>query len=182
MNGNEGYAKAKQILSEQFGQSYIVTTAHMKKVLNRTPLRPNDGEALWDLARDMRKCEIVLSQMGYAADMNSSDNLLRIQQLLPIHLQSEWAKRAHRLMKRGIAPNFQMMTDFVEEGAQLSSNMFGQNINKGKAQLPKTGKPSGPKRTTLTTQGGRKNNSQHGQNIAKKCPCCSGSHDLASCQ
>ena len=99
LNAKEGYAKAKQILSEQFGQSYIVTTAHMKRVLNRTPLRPNDGEALWDLARDMRKCEIVLSQMGYSADLNSSDNLLHIQQLLPIHLQSEWAKQAHGLMK-----------------------------------------------------------------------------------
>ena len=178
----QGYCKAKQILQDQFGQSFQVTAAHMTKVLNRQPIKPNDGAALWDLTRDMRKCEMVLSQMGFQADMNSSANLLQIQKLLPVHLQAEWAKRAHQLMKRGILPSFTGMTDFIEEGAQLSSNMFGQNINKGKAQLQKTGKPSGMRRTTLTTQGGKTNNSQHGQNVTKKCPCCSGSHDLASCQ
>ena len=90
----EGYCKAKQILQDQFGQSFQVTTVHMTKVLNRQPIKPNDGAALWDLTRDMRKCEMVLSQMGFQADMNSSANLLQIQKLLPVHLQAEWAKRA----------------------------------------------------------------------------------------
>lgn len=97
----------------------------MQKVLNRQPLRPNDGAAMWDLSRDMRRCEMVLSQMGFLADMDSTDNLLHIQQLLPIHLQSEWTKRAHRMMKQGIAPSFRVMVDFVEEAAQLGTNMFG---------------------------------------------------------
>eukprot|EP00057_Strongylocentrotus_purpuratus_P002697 XP_003725052.1 PREDICTED: uncharacterized protein LOC100888496 [Strongylocentrotus purpuratus] len=171
----EGYSTAKQILAEQFGQSFCVTTAHMHKVLNRQPLRPNDGAAMWDLARDMRRCEMVLSQMGFSADMDSTDNLLRIQQLLPIHLQSEWAKRAHRMMKQGIAPNFRMMVDFVEEAAQLGTNMFGQNIGKQKAPPPPKGKPSGSYRTTLNTQGKGSDMSE------EKCPCCSKLHDLQSC-
>ncbi|XP_054752108.2 uncharacterized protein LOC129257739 [Lytechinus pictus] len=185
LDAGTGYNKAKEILSEQFGQSFLVTTAHINKVLNRQPIRPNDGAALWDMARDMRRCEIVLSQMGYSADMNSSDNLLKIQQLMPIHMQSEWAKRAHNMMRNRIAPNFSMMVEFVEQGAQLSSNMFGRNIGKAKPASPKTtGKSNAPKRVFSTQAVG---STQAAEQTSKKpglktCPCCSGSHHLGACK
>ncbi|XP_072181493.1 uncharacterized protein [Diadema setosum] len=84
--GLEGYKKAREILHDQFGQPFLVTTAHVMKVLSRQQIRPNNGAALWDLTRAMRRCEMVLSRMGFRADTDSSDNLLRIQQLLPRHI------------------------------------------------------------------------------------------------
>ncbi|XP_072164399.1 uncharacterized protein [Diadema setosum] len=177
--GPEGYRKAREILHDQFGQPFLVTTAHMRKVLSREQIRPNDGAALWDLTRAMRRCEMVLSHMGFQADMDSSDNLLRIQQLLPMHMQAEWAKRAHTMMKQRVSPTFSMMADYIEECAQLSSNMFGQNIGKGKTTTPKDGKKfaSSVKRTTLTTQG-----QSPKQASQWRCTCCSQSHSLTSCQ
>ncbi|KAJ8049158.1 hypothetical protein HOLleu_01773 [Holothuria leucospilota] len=55
MQPGEGYAMAKMILADQFGQSYMVSKALLDKVLNWEPLRANDGVGLWDLARQIRK-------------------------------------------------------------------------------------------------------------------------------
>ncbi|XP_071491771.1 uncharacterized protein [Diadema antillarum] len=185
----EGYQKAREILADQFGQSYQVSHAHMKKVLSRQQIRPNDGDALWDLARDMKRCHMVLSQRGYGADMNSSDNLLSIQQLLPLHLQAEWAKRAHSMMCKGVVPNFEVMTAFVEESAKLATNMFGQNI--GKALKPnaniKSPKPKASNEMmSFATQGsGSKftppSSASSEKKFERKCQCCQGSHDILFC-
>ncbi|XP_072168946.1 uncharacterized protein [Diadema setosum] len=175
--GSEGYQRARQILHDQFGQSFQVTTAHMKKVLNRQQIRPNDGNALWDLARAMRRCEMVLSHMGYRADMDSSGNLLQIQQLMPVYMQTEWAKRAHNMMKRGITPTFNMMADYVEECAQLANNMFGRNIGSGKGTTQRDHKTGTTRRTALSTQA-----QPQGQRLQTKCPCCSQMHNLDVCK
>ncbi|XP_033102416.1 uncharacterized protein LOC117105400 [Anneissia japonica] len=71
---SQGYAQAKLILKEQFGQPHLIARAHLKKVLNRPQIRPNDGPGMWDLGRDMRRCQTVLEQMSYSADMNSFRN------------------------------------------------------------------------------------------------------------
>ncbi|KAJ8035402.1 hypothetical protein HOLleu_22625 [Holothuria leucospilota] len=92
MDAAAGYKKAREILYDQFGQPHNVTHALIGKILNREPIQPNDGQNLWDLARQMRTCEIILNQLRHVANMNSTDTLLKIQQLLPIYLQSEWAK------------------------------------------------------------------------------------------
>ena len=73
-----GYQKAFEILAEQFGQPHLVMHALLHKVTSQRQIRPNDGNALWDLTRDLRKCQITLSQLGYNADMNSSRNLLKV--------------------------------------------------------------------------------------------------------
>ncbi|XP_030828101.1 uncharacterized protein LOC115919169 [Strongylocentrotus purpuratus] len=185
MAPSEGYAEARRILREQFGQPYVVATAHMKKVLNRAPLRPNDGTAMWDLCRDMQRCQMVLGQMGYTADMNSSDNLLHIQQLLPVHLQSQWAIKAHQMMEGSTVPSFEHMAKFIENSAKLANNMFGQNIGRSSSvKVDKSGGRPKPdtRRTTLTTQGkGEYKTLRQDRQPAKGCPCCTRQHDLKEC-
>ncbi|KAJ8032089.1 hypothetical protein HOLleu_25508 [Holothuria leucospilota] len=160
MDAAAGYKKAREILYDQFGQPHNVTHALIGKILNREPIKPNDGQNLSDLARQMRTCEITLNQLGYVANMNSTDTLLKIQQLLPIYLQSEWAKKAHSMTKNKVEPNFTHMTEFLEQAAHIASNMYGQNIRKNSKNMDKTVKgrrtkssanpPS--KVTTLATQ------------------------------
>ncbi|XP_033118774.1 uncharacterized protein LOC117118312 [Anneissia japonica] len=151
LGGSEGYAEAKRILKEEFGQAHVIAKAHLSKVLNRPQVRPNDGKGLWDLARDMRRCQTVLSQMCYSADMNSSETLLRIQQLLPIHLQMKWAKKAYAMMEKLTTPDFKCMSSFVEEVAKLANNMYGQNIGGSYPKNTPKWKPNSKGITSLTT-------------------------------
>ncbi len=110
-----GYKQALCKLYDQFGRNYIVAGAHIAKVVDRTPTGSGDGGSLWDLARDIRRCLMMLTQMGYTADMSATDNLLKIQCLLPVYLQSKLANVAHKLMETKVVPNFSHMTNFVEE-------------------------------------------------------------------
>ena len=130
-----------------------MANAHLDKIFKHSQVKPNDHAGLWDLARDMKRCGMVLSQMEYLADVNSSETLLKIQQLLPIHLQAEWARRAHTMIVRCIVPTFELMTTFIEDSGQLASNIFGRNIGKA---FPKNDKAvknkTGSKGTTFATQ------------------------------
>ena len=125
-----GYRRAVDILRDQFGQPHVICHSLLEKVLNRPQIRPNDGVALWALARVMRKCQITVEQMGYGANLDSTDTLLKIQHILPIYLQSGWATRAYDVIVSGVDPRFLHMVEFVEKAAKSANSMYGANIGK----------------------------------------------------
>ncbi|XP_071834278.1 uncharacterized protein [Apostichopus japonicus] len=186
MEPTEGYQRARDILAKQYGQPHVVAHALIKQVLNRAQLKPNDAKELSDLARSMRKCEITLSQTGYLADLHSSDTLLKVQKLLPMYMQSDWAKRAQSNMLRGIVPNFRHITEFVEEYVQVANSIYGRNMGtqvKETKQLPRGVKypmNGGRRLTTLTTQSSQRETYVY--KVAWKCPCCSQRHSLDACK
>ncbi|KAJ8034141.1 hypothetical protein HOLleu_20860 [Holothuria leucospilota] len=180
MGSTEGYKKAREILSDQFGQPHIIAQSLLSKVLERKPVKAHDGVALWEIARDMRKCEVVVEQMNYSANLNNTDTLLGIQLLLPIHLQSEWAKQAQRLIQSGVEPRFVHLTEFVERSARAANNVFGKNISKWNKPSTETYRPKGksgnnlPRRATFATVGKEES--------AVRCYCCSQGHLLHVCK
>ncbi|XP_033114327.1 uncharacterized protein LOC117114746 [Anneissia japonica] len=175
---SQGYAQAKLILKEQFGQPHLIARAHLKKVLNRPQIRPNDGTGIWDLGRDMRRCQTVLEQMSYSADMNSSDTLLKVQQLLPLYLQTKWAKKAQSVMEADMAPDFKDMTTFIEEAARLANNMFGQNMGKSPRREQVQPIKSKSARSTFAVRG---EDVRKQDTSTAKCPACLGEHQLEKC-
>ncbi|XP_063962490.1 uncharacterized protein LOC135155922 [Lytechinus pictus] len=181
MPSDEGYKKARSILASQYGQPHVISQARLAKVLNRSPIKPNDGNSLRELAREMSSCRITLEQMGHTANMNATDNLLKIQGILPTQLQARWAERANGLFLAGIEPNFAHLTEFIERQAMVANNLFGKNIGQGHKAA--TGKAhdkqgsGGKKWTTLSTFG----NEEEGKVSKRKCPCCSKIHDLETC-
>ena len=186
MHPFDGYNRARQILGQQFGQPHVITHALIKKVVGRQQLKPNDAKSISDLARDMRRCQITLQQMGYTADLNASDTLLKVQQLLPIHLQSKWADRAQNLIVAGMEPHFGHLTDFIEKAAVVANTMYGKNIGRNDKDLPRPFQQKGQQRfagrrgvTSLSTQATQ---GQDGQARQWKCQCCEGTHKLATCR
>ena len=97
---NAGYRKAQEILYHQ----HIVAHAHIAKIV--------EG----------------LAQMGYKADVNGSDNLIKVMKRVPVHLQSKWADRAGSLTQAGVEPNFWHLAEFVEEKALLANTMYGRAV------------------------------------------------------
>lgn len=172
-----GYSRARVILQDQFGRNYIVARAHLEKVTDRSSLRATDSQALWDLARDMRRCQMTTSQMGYSADMSTTDTLLKIQHLLPVHLQSRWASRAQSLMEGSVMPNFSHLTDFIEDSAKVASNVFGKNVGRPGQTEKKAPAKFRPKGSSFNTSG-RTGKSKE----LSSCPCCSEVHELEKCR
>jgi len=179
---DEGYSRARKILANQFGQPHVISHARLKKVLNRPQIRPNDGHGLCELAREMSACQITLEQMGHTADMNSGDNLLKIQGILPVQLQARWADRAEGLLTHGVEPSFRHMADFVDRQAKVANNLYGKNVGQGmkpaSVRPPNRPSSSGKRATTLSTGKGDKQNA----NSKSECPCCAERHELTECR
>ncbi|KAJ8044946.1 hypothetical protein HOLleu_07851 [Holothuria leucospilota] len=187
IRSGSSFKVAKGILAQQFGQNHQVTQALLEKVLEREQIKPNDGKALWDLARQMRKCHITLQELGQTANLNSSDTLLKVQRLLPLYLQSKWANTAFLLLNGGVQPQFSHMTEYIEQSAQVANNVYGQNIGKGKLKgyekLPQ-GQMSRAS-SKLPHQKGLALSTSTQHESAKRsqvnCLLCNGSHCLSQC-
>ena len=76
----------------------------------------------------MQNCALTLVQMGYEADVNSADNLVKVVKRLPVHLQSKWADRAGSLALAGTEPTFMDLSAFVEEKALLANTTYGRIV------------------------------------------------------
>ncbi|KAL9984440.1 hypothetical protein ACROYT_G006731 [Oculina patagonica] len=185
----QGYMKTQEILFHRFGQKHIVAHAHIAKIAEGPQLKNTDVTGLSDLSVQMQNCAVTLVQMGYEADVNCSDNLVKIVKRLPIHLQSKWADRAGTLTLAGIEPTFTHLAGFVEEKALLANTMYGRIVGstpdkeRGSKPLSKV-KPPSSKGSTFATQsevvaGG----AQVGATPALAiCPLCFGQHSLSKCE
>ena len=75
-DAQQGYRKAQEILLQRFGQKDIIAHAHIAKLVQGPQLKATDIAGLSDLSLQMQNCALTLDQMGYEADVNSSDNLI----------------------------------------------------------------------------------------------------------
>ena len=184
-NKDEAYKKAQEILRTRYGQRHVIAHAYINRLISGPQLKPSDSSGLSELSLQMQNCQLTLGNMGFQADINSSDNLVKVVKRLPIHLQSRWADRAGALILQDKEPNFEHLAKFVEERASLANTMYGQII--GTSPERDSNKPkhtrhpqynSSVKATTLMTN--TKITHDERKSIPK-CPLCSDSHRLTRC-
>ena len=125
----EGYAKARSILREMFGQTHIIAASHIDRVTKGGPIKEFQSEKLLQLARDMENCQMNLSSLGFHADINSRGNLSAVVLRLPRYLRSEWAKEAQNSRDQGNEPDFSRLTKFVVKKAKLANTEYGRLIS-----------------------------------------------------
>ena len=185
-----GYEKAQEILSQRFGRKHVIARAHIAKIVDGPQLKATDVVGLSDLSVEMQNCALTLIQMGYEADINSSDKLVKIMRRLPVHLQSKWANTAGQLTLRGIEPTFSHLAKFVEERATLANTMYGELVGSTPEKERRIKQP--PKEKTadhrreaksFATQIGTGDGSHtNATSPVSSCPLCSGQHWLAKCE
>lgn len=124
----QGYRKAQEILFHRLGQKHIIAHTHITKTVEGPQIKNRDVTGLSDLSVEMQNCALTLVQMGYEADVNSSDNLVKVVKCLPVHLQSKWADRAGSLTLAGMEPTFMDLAGFVEEKALLANTTYGRIV------------------------------------------------------
>ena len=183
----EGYLRAKQILQENFGRPHIITRTYIERLVNGPRLASGDSRGLVNLAREMEKCEITLSKLGFNSDINNTDNLKRIVSRLPVHVQGRWADKADMLLQEEMRePDFSDLSKFIKKRARVASSVYGLELSKdanparfsrfGHSQYTKSKpglrKPAYGKSTVYSTSG----------KTLRKCWCCSGQcPSLAQC-
>jgi len=125
---SEGFREAENILRKRYGRPHVIAHAYIEELTGGPQLKRDDVEALSKLSLRMTKCKIALKQMGYQADLNNSESLLKITRRLPMHLRAKWAERADVILELGDEPNFDHLTTFIERNARVATNMYGQDM------------------------------------------------------
>ena len=188
-NKDEAYKKAKDILHTRYGQKHVIAHAYINRLVNGPQLRSTDNAGLSELALQMQNCQLTLGTMGFEADINSSDNLVKIVKRLPVHLQSKWADKAGTLIQNGKEPRFDHLVKFVEERSTLANTMYGQLVGSSPDKDNSTKhKPARPptsiqrRATTFTTTSSNGNSQDTPKNLIQNCPLCSSPHKLTRCE
>ena len=198
LNPEVGYFRALEILQQTYGRPHVISHSYIDELVNGPALKPNDFRGLGKLALQMQQCEITLNQLGYSADMNNSENLLRIARRSPLHLRAKWAERADSYIQMGLEPKFTQLCDFIQNRARVASSVYGKDLEKPKDMMgPKkvnTGVSSRQSGKTFATRvDGNKNSLSAGgankgssNKFAPKhllpCQMCGGNHSVWECQ
>ena len=86
---SEGYKRARSILYSQYGRPHVIARSYIDKLVDSPQIRASGMDGLSRLALEMQKCEITLSKLGFASDVDNTENLRRNVKRLPMHLRAK---------------------------------------------------------------------------------------------
>lgn len=123
----EGFDKAISILSKQFGSKHTIARAYLDGLRNGPRIAANDVEALVKFASELDTTNMVLSQLNYTCDLNSSDTIHACVKRLPFYLGNDWVKKAAKIsLNRFRDPSFADLVTFVKTHAEVANTYYGR--------------------------------------------------------
>ncbi len=100
MEPSAGYAKAKQMLKEFFGDDYLIAEAYIKEALDWPTIKPEDGAALQSFALFLTGCSNTMTDISYMEDLDNTANIKALTNKLPYKLKETWRKYACDLQEQ----------------------------------------------------------------------------------
>ena len=136
MDPEQGYARARRLLKQRFGDSHTITELQIKK-LNEGGPRVN----LQEYADELLDCYESLKALGALQEMDAQRNLLAMITRLPMHFQSKWQDHVFDLKSReNRRPLLKDVVKFVDRTAAVVSDpVYGSaSIRSKRAEKPTT--------------------------------------------
>ena len=162
MDPEQGYARARRLLEQRFGDKHTITELWIKK-LNEGGPRVN----LQEYADELLDCYESLNALGALQEMDAQRNLLAMITRLPTHLQNKWQDYVFELRsRRDHRPTLKDVVDFVSRAAAVMSDpVYGSTSMRSK-RVEKT-----PTRITYAAM------------ADVRCPICDdGEHSVPQCR
>lgn len=191
MEPSIGYAKARRLLEERFGNKFLVSESWVTKITEGPVISNQDNEGLREFADNLRCCVNTLEAMGNLVEVNSQKVLVKIVERMPLYLQTRWRKEVRNIRKnKDRMPDVADLLAFVEDAAEeLNDPVYGKLSVRGN-QKPTTGvyvkgNLNNTKRrlhsTSFLAGSFQQGTSSSSEGDNRKCPLCSGSHLLYKC-
>ena len=92
MSVSAGYAKARMLLKERFGDDYRISEMWVKKVTEGRTVRNGDGRCLQDQSDDLRNCKETLEAMSKLEEIDTRRSMVKTVERLPQSPLSRWRK------------------------------------------------------------------------------------------
>ena len=162
MDPEQGYARARRLLEQRFGDKHTITELWIKK-LNEGGPRVN----LQEYADELLDCYESLNALGALQEMDEQRNLLAMITRLPMHLQNKWQDHVFELRsRRDRRPTLKDVVDFVNRAAAVMSDPVYGSASMRSKRVEKT-----PTRITYAAT------------ADVRCPICDdGEHSVPQCR
>ena len=185
MNPDQGYAEARKLLKERYGQNYRITAAYIQSLTEGPSIKPEDGNALVQLSTKLTSCTNTLKQIGSLGKLDHPENLKKIINRLPFGMRLRWRDAVDRIVeKEGRDVNIADVTEFVTAKARAATHpIFGKVVNehKSKQEENKGKRHTGSRASGFATQGDDRNGNAEGTAIKTiVCP-CKANHWVSRC-
>ncbi|KAL7841314.1 hypothetical protein SRHO_G00250050 [Serrasalmus rhombeus] len=100
MPPSTGYAKAKQMLQDYFGDDYKIAEAYLKEAMDWQTIKPEDGAALQSFALFLTGCSNTMADISYMEDLDNAACIKALASKLPYKLKESWRKYACDLQEK----------------------------------------------------------------------------------
>ena len=134
---SEAYADAKKVLSDRFGNPFLIADAYRKKINEWPRIQPNDGATLRKYSDFLLQCQTAAKEIQYLKILDDPDENQKMARKLPRHLIDRWSREVDRWLNKeqnqgddsnpqhdsaAMYPPFSAFCKFVKQEARISCN------------------------------------------------------------
>lgn len=103
MTAERGYAVAKRLLKEHFGNEFNITAAYMEKVTGWPSIKSEDVKALKAYGLFLRECCNAMEELQYLEELSMPANMRILSQKFPYKLREKWRTKANEICERTVS-------------------------------------------------------------------------------
>ena len=96
LDNTGAYNKTRKILTDHFGDPFIVADAYQKKINGRPKIPPNDGQGLRKFSDFLQHCNTAMNTIQFLNVLNNPDENQRMVKKLPSHVVLRWNRVSRR--------------------------------------------------------------------------------------
>ena len=96
----DAYKQARKILSDRFGNPFLVADAYRKKINEWPKIPPNDGTNLRKFSDFLIHCQTAANTMKYLKVLDDPDENQRMVRKLPRYLIDRWSREVDRWLNK----------------------------------------------------------------------------------
>ncbi len=129
MTAERGYAVAKQLLKDHFGNEFNITAAYMEIVTGWPSIKSEDTKALKAYGLFLRECCNAMEELQYLEELSMPANMRILIQKCPYKLREKWRTKASEICERtGRRARFPDIVNFIEHQIRIISDPVFGNI------------------------------------------------------
>ena len=171
---SSGYAEARRLLFEHYGDPYRLAMAYFKCLSNWPLIKKDEPEQLRKLSAFITRCLNAMTGIQYMDALNHPETLKSVILKLPPYLRNRWPETAHVITGGGRVVSLSDIGAFIEKAAKVANDpIFGTVASK--QQETQRGSSSGSQKAssfsvTVPKKGGQ-----------AKCFICDQGHYASEC-
>ncbi|XP_072035816.1 uncharacterized protein [Amphiura filiformis] len=180
-DANEGYIKAKQLLTKRFGDSHKIAQAVLKKA-KEWPDVKEQASCLNEFSLFLLECHNMMQANSPLKELNNTSSLQLLVGKLPYRLKNLWRAKVYDIQEEKMRTvGFKDLVDFVGRHAQIVANpAFGTISSDTKSNSRNQQYDNKPKPRTSSFVTGTQHEEKSPQKLCLHCD--TSTHTLEVCR